>query len=394
MKETHHFPKQVLEYIRHHENADPYLLALKNSPFSDVSMKTIAQQIQGRRIAKGKFPFLLNFDQYRYPVKQSIEQASSEHTAKFKSNLIKGRAFVDLTGGMGIDSYLLGRNFQFCTYVEPDTDLFDITTQNFKTLEFEQCKMVNLNCTSFLASNTNRYDWAYIDPSRRIDGKRKISLYNYEPNIVELAPQICDMAENVMVKLSPMQDISECLDVIKNVQKVWVISFQNEVKELLLHIRKDSNPAPLVKAVELKKDETLSFSFAFEERNYPAKMGNPMRYLYQPGAAIVKAELHNRYAHKRELYKLHANTQLFTSESLQENFIGKVFYVKEYISLNKKEIKHALPQMKANIVSKNFPLSPIEISRKYKLKFGGQDYLIAFTDVNEKKRVAICNRVY
>ena len=122
-------------------------------------------------------------------------------------------------------------------------------------------------------------------------------------------------------------------------------------------------------------------------------MKQPRRYLYQPGAAVVKAELQNRYAQNRGLDKIHANTQLFSSDSLQENFFGKIFCVKEYISLNKKEIKKALPQMKANIITKNFPLSPIDIIRKFKLKEGGQDYLIAFTDVNEHKRVAICNRV-
>jgi hypothetical protein len=394
MKENDQFPEPVLDYIRQHENVDPYSLALKTSPFPNVSMKTIVQQVQGRRIAKRKFPFLLNFDQYQYPIKESLEQASSEFTAIFKSNLVEGKSFVDLTGGMGVDTYLLGRNFQLCTYVEPNPDLFDLSTHNFRSLGFEQCSTVNMTCASFLEANTKRYDWAYIDPSRRIGGERKISINNYEPNILEIAPLISSISDNVMIKLSPMQDISECIDVLENVHKIWVISVQNEVKELLLHVKKNNDPAPIVTAVDIKKEGKSSFSYVFEERNCIINMMEPMNYLYQPGAAIVKAELQNRYAQKIGLEKIHANTQLFTADSLQENFIGKIFRVKEYISLNKKNIKNALPQMKANIITKNFPLSPNDIIRKYNLKEGGQDYLIAFTDLNKKKRVAICNRVF
>ena len=393
MKKNLQFPQPVIDYILIHESVDPYSLAFKTSPFPNVTMRTIVQQILGRKIAKKKFPFLLNFDQYRYPVKESLEQASSETTAQFKSNLIEGKSFVDLTGGMGIDSYLLGRNFQSCTYVEPNTDLLELTAQNFETLGFEQCNTVNLTCSAFLASNTRRYDWAYIDPSRRIGGERKISINNYEPNLVELAPLMSNISDNIMVKLSPMQDISECIDVLENVYKIWVISVQNEVKELLLHIRRNSDRSPIITAVDIKKEGTTSFSYVFEERHCLASIAEPMKYLYQPGAAIVKAELHNRYAQKLELGKLHPNTQLFTSERLLENFIGKTFEVKEYISLNKKEVKRVLPQMKANIITKNFPLSPIEIVKKYKLKEGGEDYLIAFSSGEKQKRIAICNKV-
>ena len=298
MKENHQFPQSVLDYIIKHKGVDPYSLALKTSPFSEVSMKTIVQQIQGRKIAKRKFPFLLSFDQYRYPVKESLEQASSEATATFKTSLIDGKSFLDLTGGMGIDSYLLGRNFQSCTYIEPNPDLFNLTRHNFETLGFDQCNTVNLTCSEFLASNTKRYDWAYIDPSRRIGGARKISINNYEPNIVELAPSIGNIADNIMVKLSPMQDISECVSVLENVYKIWVISVQNEVKELLLHIRRNSGLPPIITTVDIKKEGTTSFSYVFEERHCLALMEEPMKYLYQPGAAIVKAELHNRYAQK------------------------------------------------------------------------------------------------
>ena len=236
--DTHEtFSKEVIAFILKNEHADPYELALKKSPFPELHMKIIAQQIQGHKIAKKKFPFLLKVDQYIYPKKESLEQASSERTAHFKPKLIKGKSFVDLTGGMGIDTNLLGKSFESCTYIEPDRDLHDSTKWNFAQMGFDQCETFNERCEEFLESNTKRFDWAYIDPSRRIDGNRKTSIANYEPNIIVLKPKLLDVSDNVMVKLSPMQDISEGIRELQNVHKVWVVSVRNEVKELLLHLK-------------------------------------------------------------------------------------------------------------------------------------------------------------
>ena len=393
MKEKRLFPKEVLDFIQKHQNGDPYTLALKKSPFVEFPMKIIVQQIQGRKIAKRKFPFLLKSEQYRYPVKESLEQASSEVAAKYKSTLINGNSFVDLTGGMGIDSYLLGRNFQTTTYIEPNRELYEITNENFRELGFSECESFNMTCESFLSTNNKKYDWAYLDPSRRIGGERKTSIHNYEPNLVDLESKLLRIADNVLVKLSPMQDISECIDVIKSVHKIWVISIQNEVKELLLQLKDNIHSSPTIKVIDINNENVVEFSHLFIERNCSVNTSKPLRYLYQPAAAMVKAELQNRYALVNRLSKLHPNTHLYTSDQLIQNFMGRIFEIKHDIRLNKKEIKVALPKMQANVITKNFPLTPQEINLKLKLKDGGEDYLIAFTDLNDKKRVAICNRV-
>lgn len=387
------FSTEVIDYILKNENANPYTLALKKSPFLDVDMKVISRQIQGRKIAKKKFPFLLKIDQYRYPKKESLEQASSEATALFKSKIISGKSFIDLTGGMGIDTYLLGRNFQTCSYVEPDLDLHKSTSQNFFHLGYDQCETFNTSCEAFLLENKKKYDWAYIDPSRRIDGKRKTCIYNYKPNLVELQHKITNVAKNLLVKLSPMQDISECINVLENVHKIWVISIQDEVKELLLHLKANSNSSPSISSIDINREEEMNFTHTFEKRICKVKFGRVKKYLYQPGSAILKAELQNRYALHLGLEKLHTNTQLYTSDNILENFVGRVFLVKESMRLNKKEIKRALPLMKANVITKNFPLSPHELIQKYKLKEGGDKYLIGYTDYLDKIKVSICDRV-
>jgi len=393
MVENDKFSKEIIDYILSNEQSDLYTLALKSSPFPGVEMKMIARQIQGRKIAKNKFPFLLNVHQYRYPKKESLEQASSEISAVFKSKIISGKTFIDLTGGMGIDTYLLGRNFDSCTYLEPNLDLYKSTTQNFEHLCFDQCTTYNSSCEEFLQVNKKKFDWAYIDPSRRVDGKRKTSIFNYEPNLVDLQQKITSITDNLLVKLSPMQDISECVNALEHVHQIWVVSIKNEVKELLLHIKVNSPVSPDIIAVDISKDRTTQYSSPFDKRIERVNLNTLGKYLYQPGFAIIKAELQNRYAQSLGLKKLHKNTQLFTSDHAVEGFIGRTFLVKEKISLNKKEVKRALPKMQANVITKNFPLSPQELIRKYKLKAGGNEYLIAFTDLENNKVVAICERI-
>lgn len=387
------FSEEVIEYILSNENADPYALALKKSPFQDVEIKEIAQQIMGRNVAKKKFPFLLEYRQYRYPRKVSLEQASSEKTAKFKAGLMKGSSFVDLTGGMGIDTYLLGKNFQTCTYVEPNVDLFHLTKYNFDQLQFEQCHIINSTCEAFLEGNDQQFDWAYIDPSRRIGGSRKISIHNYEPNLVELQRKLADLADNVLIKLSPMQDVSECISMLNNVVNIWVISVANEVKELLLHVKKGDNSSPKITAVNINdKSGDETFTFFFQKRVCVPTIGMLRAYIYQPLAALVKAEIHDRYAAEKGLIKLNANTNLYTSSERVDNFMGRTFHLEKQITLSKKEIRKVLPEMKANVIAKNFPLSSEEILKKFALKSGGEKYLIAFKNAEEKKTVAIFRR--
>ena len=386
--------KEVLDYISKNEEANPYDLALKKSPFPDVDMKTIVRQIQGRKVAKKKFPFLLPVEQYRYPKKESLEQASSETTALFKSKLIKGKSFVDLTGGMGIDTFLLGRSFDSCVYIEPNEQLYSTTSQNFEHLGYFQCKTLNTSCEDFLESNTDHFDWAYIDPSRRIDGSRKTSIHNYEPNLVELQQKIGAIADNILVKLSPMQDISECLNTLNNIHEIWVISIKNEVKELLLHMKVGADTSPRITAVDINSNGEQTYSSLFADRISDIALSPIKNYLYQPSSAIVKAELQNVHSVHLNLEKLNTNTQLYTSDELKEAYQGRVFSVIEQLSLNKKDLKKALPQMKANVITKNFPLSASDLIRKYKLKEGGSEYLIACTDWEGNKICMHCHRIH
>ncbi|MFT4537028.1 MAG: 16S rRNA G966 N2-methylase RsmD [Saprospiraceae bacterium] len=384
--------QEVLAFIDANIKTDPYKLLLQKSPFEHVSMKYLVQQIQGKKVAFSKFPFLLEYKNFIYPPKVSLEQASSERLARFKADLIEGESFADLTGGMGIDSYLLGCKFQECQYVEPNKELFQSTTSNFNILGYDQCVAANHTAEDFLKFNKTQFDWIYIDPSRRVEGNRKTSIANYEPNIVDLKDQLLATSKKVLIKLSPMQDISECISVLEHVEKVWVISIKNDVKELLLQLGEQLNNNPEIIAVDID-NQTLDYTNRYFDRITNIECSVTQKYIYQPASALVKSELHNRYSEVKRLKKLHPNTQLFTSNSLVDNYFGRVFKVKAFISSNKKELKKLLPMMKANVICKNYPLSPQELISKLKIKAGGEDYLLAFTDVTGKKILTVCNRL-
>ena len=391
--ESNWLSDDVLAFIESNINSDPYKMLLRQSPFENVSMKFLVQQIQGRKVAASKFPFLLEHQSYKYPPKISLEQASSEQIARFKAELIDGESFVDLTGGMGIDSYLLGNKFQFCHFVEPNKALFDSTMSNFSTLGYEQCSGSNQTAEEFLDQNLRQFDWIYIDPSRRIEGNRKTSITNYEPNIVELKDQLLSAGNNVMIKLSPMQDISECITVLGNVEKVCIISIKNDVKELLLLLGKQPNSNPELIAIDLLADQKLEYTAHYLDRVTNIESGTTHKYIYQPAASLVKSELHNRYAKLHGLQKLHPNTQLFTSDSLIDGYFGRVFEVISFVPSNKKEIKKHIPEMKANVITKNYPLNPQQLISKLRINEGGENYLLAYTDVNNNKILVSCNRL-
>ena len=393
MKQFSHFSEEVIDFIIKNEHRDPYELVLGKSPFPEIESKLLSRQIMGRKIAKKKFPFLLEKHQYRYPVKESLEQSSSEATGIYKSSILEGESFVDLTGGMGIDTYLLGKEFGSCIYLEPNEELVDLAMHNFSILGFDQCKVLKTTCEEFLETNTQKFDWAYIDPSRRIHGSRRISIHEYEPNVVELHDQLLELADNVLIKLSPMQDISECVKSLESIKKVWVIGVHNEVKELLIHLNKESKDAITISAVNIEKEKIddytvdLTLSHTFED------MSLLQEYIYQPNASIIKAGIQNHYAKQKDLKKLHANTQLYTQNSMVNGFFGRIYKVDQILSLNKKAIHRILPGRTVNVITKNFPLSPDELLKKLKLKSGGKRYLIAFTDIENKKVVAICDRI-
>lgn len=384
---------EIRDYLRQVEAEDVKALALRQSPFEDVPMSWIAQQVKGRQVAKRKYPFLLQHPTYQYPPSISLEQATSEIVGEWKRTLLTGDSIIDLTGGMGIDTYFLSQGCSRTTYVEPDQDLYPLTMGNLETLGVTNLTGFHGTASDYLSSEAcTAHDVLYIDPSRRDDhGGRKISIDRYRPNVVTLQHRMLELAPTLLIKLSPMQDISEAVSAIQHISDIYVLSIQHDVKELLILVKRDHTQPPIIHAIDLSPDITLAYQA--NTTNATIAFGDIQRYLYLPAPALIKSGLHDHHATSLGLAKLHPNTQIYTSDVRLEGFFGRVFSIDATQTLDKKNVTRLLPARKAHIISKNHPLSTEDIARKYKIKMGDNSYVIALTTYDGKKKIVVGEKV-
>lgn len=369
--------KEVQNYINANLHSDLHSLLLKKSPFSDVSMVEIAEQIKGKQVAEKKFSFLLK-ENIVFPKQLSLEQSSSDKTAEYKANLIEGKSFIDLTSGFGIDAYFLSKNFNDVYLIEQNTELIKIVEHNWDVLG-KKATFINQKLEDFLAENSKNFDVIYLDPARRDQNKNKVFLLeDLSPNILDIQDRLLSISKQVIIKLSPLIDIKYIISVLKNVVRIDIIAVKNEVKEIVAFLEPSFDEKIVCNCVNLESDEGL-FSFNLgDEENAQAEFLEPQNYIYIPNNAILKAGIFSLVSSKFQLKKLHPNTHIYTSEHRLSNFPGRVL---EMEVIDSKLIKK---NSQFNIVSKNYPLKPEEIKKKYKLKDGGKDYLI-FTQSKKGK---------
>lgn len=380
-------------------------LAFKKTLVEGYENRFVLNQLYGKQKAKNKLPFLFNNDQVLYPAKVSVEQSSSEKTAIWKANLVSGAALLDMTGGFGVDTYYFSKIVQHVTYLEKNTELFDIVNHNFTVLNAENITPINGDSLAFLENTTQKFDWIYLDPARRDNaGNRKIGLADYFPNLLEIQSLLFQKTTKVLVKVSPMLDIQQAILQLGTVQQVIVLAVQNEVKELLLVLQQQetleripsnlNSTFPNFQCVDLRKDGRKITYESTANRNFSDLVFDvPQNYIYEPNAAILKAGLFNEIAIDFNLAKLHPNTHLYTSEHFIADFPGRSFVCKGVEPFNKKAIAPYLENKKANITTRNFPYSVAQIKKKLGLKDGGNIYLFATTLQNGKLTILVCEKV-
>lgn len=357
-------------------------IALLLSKHPELDKNFILNQINGLQKAKLKLPSFYQNKAIVYPVGLSMEQCSSEQTALFKSQLVNGKTEVDLTGGFGVDAFFFSKQFLEVSYVEQNPELFEIVQHNFEVLNAPiQCYQTS--CEDFLSKNTKTFDLAYIDPSRRDENKRVFKLAECTPNVIELLPQLLKTAQQVLIKTSPFLDIKQTLSDLKLVSKVWIVSVQNDCKEVLYLVNKTTSSNPEIIAVNIAKN-TSTFVFDYEkESTVFVDFSEPQTYLYEPNASVLKAGGFKSIAAQFGLNKLAVNTHLYTSNELITNFPGRVFKITNTLDYNEKSVK-TLGLKKANIATRNFPDSIEQIKKKLKITDGGNNYLFATRNLYDK----------
>ena len=367
----------IKAFMAMHESSNVRDLALKKSPNPDWPYPLILDQIKSRQKAAVKTPQWLKIDNVIFPSSNTLEQASSTATASYKASLISKKTFVDLTGGSAIDSYALTEHFESGTIIEADESTAALIRHNMALLTSKRVKTLHTTAENFIET-MEPVDLALIDPQRR-DQNRK-GLYRLEdcsPNIIELLPKI--KAKSILLKTSPMLDINQGIEQLGCVKHVHVLEWQGECKELLFLLTLgEKTPKIPISAVKLDDQGTPLQSFTYtreEEQETTIQISEPLKYLYEPSPAFMKAGGHKSINNTYSTTKLHPHTHLYTSKNPIKNFPGRGF---EIIDTYPPQAK-ALPIKKANLTVRNFPTDIVTLKKKLKLKDGGNDYLFACT---------------
>lgn len=347
-------------------------LALQRNKYkhlSDEEWRWFLQQVEGRERTADKLPTFAAMDDWWYPVRLSCEQCSSELTANYKASLVSGDKLVDLTAGYGVDTYFLSQQFQHTDYVEQNAELCRIAEHNFAD---QSISIHNTTAEKFLSS-AGQYDLIFADPARRDShGGKVFRLEDCTPNIVELLPSLLSHLTpkgRIMLKLSPMLDLTQAVTSLSQVcWDIFVVAVKNEVKEVLLL----SGGSGKITAIDLSEPEKAFFFTREEERqtsSLPFQGELEGAFLYEPSASILKVGAYKLVAQRFGLQKLDPNTHLYASDTLIDNFPGRVWQIKDIIN-HKFEIKNA------NILVRNYPLTPEQLKKKLHLRDGGTAFVI------------------
>ncbi|NNM23925.1 MAG: class I SAM-dependent methyltransferase [Flavobacteriaceae bacterium] len=379
---------EIQSFIRSYEG-ELSDLAFKGSPFEDVTVQELMQQVDGFRRTKKKLPLWHKTRGIYYPPKLNLEQSSSEATGKYKAGLVGGKSLLDITGGFGVDSFYFSDSFEEVIYVEQHKNLYNIVTHNFRCLGKETIHSLNDDGLTLL--NGKSYDVIYADPGRRDKTNGKVFMLSQcEPNVLLHLDQILTHCDKFLLKTSPMLDISRGILELKFVHQVHVVAIENEVKELLWILQNKPSEKIVIRTINMKGASNQHFDFEYVKSS-PINFGAPQNFLYEPNAAIMKSGGYLHISEQFGLWKLHVNSHLFTGNDLIE-FPGRRFLINQVFPYQKSILKDRVFKRQAHVSTRNFPLSVRELRSRWKIGDGGERYLFFTLDKDDKKIVLDCSR--
>ena len=356
---------------------------------SDEEFRFMLQQVDGRQRTQSKLPTFAAIDDWWYPVRLSCEQCSSEATARYKAQLLarittQPSTLVDLTGGYGVDTYFMSEHMAEAHYVEQNAELCRIATHNFAHTR-PQISIHNTSAEAYLSMPTAALSNSifFIDPARRdAHGGKVFRIEDCEPNLLEILPIIRQHTPHIIIKLSPMIDLSSALHSLGGRWDVHVVAVNNEVKEVLLQTAEtqSSDAETHTYAVNILHERTDSYHFTREAESQAqcsivGEAMEQMQYLYEPNAAIIKAGAFKSIAQAYKLSKLDSNTHLYAAETMVENFPGRVWKIIAHRIKDAKSI-HAHGISRTAIITRNYPLTPEQVRKKFKVQDDDTYYLI------------------
>jgi 16S rRNA G966 N2-methylase RsmD len=373
------------QFVLNHRHDNVQKLALQKHNTADLDIPWALTQIEGRQHVEKKIPSWYQVDDIVYPPHLALEQCSSEQTARYKAGLLSGTSFVDLTGGFGVDFAFLSGSFRETYYVEKQIKLCEIAAFNFTVLDMASARVVRSDACRYL-KKMQPVDTIYIDPGRRsASGKKVFIIEELEPDLLKMQDLLLEKAEKILIKLSPVLDITKALRQLKHVAEIHVVSLENECKELLFLLTKNSGSEPLITCVNLTKNKQPEISFLpSQERAKQVDYTSEIeRYIYEPNVSLLKAGFFKSLTDLYPIRKFHSDSHLYTSAQFIPDFPGRVFQTEAYSSMNKAELKTFLHGIdRASITTRNFPLTVAKLRSKINVKEGGKTYIFATTLAN------------
>lgn len=381
-------------------------LALQRKRFahlSDEEWRWMLQQVEGRQRTHDKLPTFAQIEDWWYPIRLSCEQCSSEATARYKAAIIrqlgkKQDILIDLTGGYGVDTYFLSEQTAQAHYVERNEELCRIAQHNFQIAN-KPIHVHNTSAEDFLAqysmagsvsSDVKKEVVVYLDPARRdAHGGKVFRIEDCEPNIIKILPSLRAISSTILIKFSPMLDITSALQSLGNEWDVHVVALHNEVKEIIFVTGNNR-----IHAVNILHEGNDQFSFTrSEEKSALCAMADCIcKYIYEPNAAIIKAGAFRLVSERYQLHKLDHNTHLYTADQLIEDFPGRVWKVIAQPIKNQRDIA-ALGIQRAAILTRNYPLTPEELRKKFKVQESDSHFLIG-ARIATKPTLILAERIH
>ena len=378
------------DYIKKHAEGDVRQLALQGTKDPEVDLTFALEQIAGRQKAKTKLPSWAETEGIIYPPHLSMEQCSSEQTARYKASIVGDRALVvDLTAGFGVDLAFISQGFKRAVHVERQPQLCAISSENYQLLGLNHIEVVCGDGIDYL-HQLGHADLIFMDPARRDEhGGRTYGIADCTPNVLELRDELLEKADRVMLKLSPMLDWRKAVEDLGNVSEVHIVSVDNECKELLLIIEKEEKPLKVIcvnngSIFEVKGESQRGISYSEGER----------RYLFEPNASVMKAGCFDELQSRFPVVQLDKNSHLFVADKDIDDFPGRRFIIERTTYMNKRDLKAALEGIsKANVTVRNFPISVAELRKRLKLKEGGEVFIFATTVEGNSHQLFICRKI-
>lgn len=385
----------ALQFIRAHRTEDVRQLALHAGKDIQAELPFILQQIEGWQKACTKLPLWSNTDGLLYPPHLSMEQCSSEATALYKAGIMgHGHTLVDLTGGFGVDCSYMARTFEKIWYVEQKEELCRLADHNFNALGLNRITVCHQEAGHFL-EEMEPVDALFLDPARRdAHGGRTVAISDCTPDAKALRPLLLQKAGRIMIKLSPMLDITLALRDFPEVRDVHIVAVRNECKELLLMTGPEASPITFhaINLVPESAERACIFTFMpGQEQTADCQYAttddlSEGHFLYEPYSSLLKAGAFRLPACRFNLKKLHPNTHLYVSDRLVSGFPGRIFQIEKLYGFSKKELKSLSSDItRANLAVRNFPASVADLRKRLKLKDGGGFYLFATTAGKDRK---------